>query len=91
VHSFNAANNLLEVSVLILKTSSLLVSSISDRAATAFATTMGLESESKSRNISKKPWLSTSSELISQTLATQIAAVLRTYGSESYKIKKSIE
>jgi hypothetical protein len=78
VQSFKAARRMRKLSLLILKTSSLLVSSISERAATALATTMGLESAKSSRSMSRKPCVSTSSGLMSHTLATHTAAVLRT-------------
>merc|ERR1719320_230737 len=46
---------------------------------------MGLESDSRSFKASRKPCSSTRVLLISNNFATHIAAVLRTYGSSSFK------
>ena len=51
--------------------------------------TMGFESESRSRSMSRKPWSSTSWALMSCSLATDTAAVLRTYGSSSLRHLRS--
>ena len=51
----------------------------------ALATTMGLESPSISLSVSTKPRSCTSSALMSNSLATQMAAVFRTYGSSSLR------
>lgn len=56
----------------------------SDSAATALATTMGFESERRSRRASTKPRSTTSEGATSCSLATHTAAVLRTYGSSSW-------
>mmetsp|Transcript_37360 Transcript_37360/g.93847 ORF Transcript_37360/g.93847 Transcript_37360/m.93847 type:complete len:255 (-) Transcript_37360:404-1168(-) len=86
VHSFRAARSLETVADVISKTSSAEPSEISDRAATALATTMGLESDRRSLSVSRKPWSRTSSALMSYSLATHTAAVLRTYGSGSLRL-----
>ena len=49
--------------------------------------TIGLLSERRSLSKSRNPWSSTSCPLISCSLATLTAAVLRTYGSSSYHKK----
>lgn len=61
-----------------------LLSLISTKAATAFATTVGFESASKSRRELTKFSFSTKRRSIMYILATQIAAVFRTYGSLSF-------
>mmetsp|Transcript_72526 Transcript_72526/g.161159 ORF Transcript_72526/g.161159 Transcript_72526/m.161159 type:complete len:257 (+) Transcript_72526:2049-2819(+) len=87
VHSFSAANIFCSVAVLIWNTCCPIsdVSAISARDATAFDTTIGLESPSKSYTMSRNPWSSTSSPLMSYNFATHTAAVLRTYGSSSFR------
>jgi len=51
--------------------------------------TIGLESDRRSRRLSRKPWSSTSCALMSCSFATQTAAVLRTYGSSSFRHLRS--
>ena len=51
--------------------------------------TIGLESLKRSLSESKNPCSSTSCELMSCSLATETAAVLRTYGSSSFKHLRS--
>lgn len=51
--------------------------------------TIGLESEIRSFSVSRKPWSSTSWALMSCSLATHTAAVLRTYGSSSFRHLRS--
>ena len=87
VHSFKAVNNLLMVAAFISINGLPLgeASLISDKAATALATTMGLESLKSSFNESKNPCSSTSWALMSNNLATETAAVFLTYGSSSFK------
>lgn len=65
VHSFNAVRSFESVWLVISKMGVLLLSCISARAATAFATTIGLLSDIKSFKDSKKPLSSTNSALIS--------------------------
>mmetsp|Transcript_58673 Transcript_58673/g.122596 ORF Transcript_58673/g.122596 Transcript_58673/m.122596 type:complete len:333 (+) Transcript_58673:584-1582(+) len=59
------------------------ISAISQRAATALATTVGLESPSRPRSSSRNPCSLTRSGLMSKSFVTHVAAVLRTYGSSS--------
>lgn len=47
--------------------------------------TIGLESDRRSRRLSRKPWSSTSWALISCSFATHTAAVFLTYGSSSFR------
>mmetsp|Transcript_15297 Transcript_15297/g.49943 ORF Transcript_15297/g.49943 Transcript_15297/m.49943 type:complete len:257 (-) Transcript_15297:356-1126(-) len=91
VHSLSAASIFCRVDVLIWKTCRPMVdvSEISASVATALETTIGLESPSRSYTISRKPWSSTSSPLMSYSLATHTAAVLRTYGSSSFRHLRS--
>mmetsp|Transcript_30978 Transcript_30978/g.34662 ORF Transcript_30978/g.34662 Transcript_30978/m.34662 type:complete len:207 (+) Transcript_30978:1428-2048(+) len=83
VHSFNAANSFCNTAADTFITSRPDDSAISDNAATALATTLGFESLMRSCNVSRKPRSATNSGAISYNLATQTAAVLRTYGSSS--------
>mmetsp|Transcript_23534 Transcript_23534/g.62066 ORF Transcript_23534/g.62066 Transcript_23534/m.62066 type:complete len:225 (+) Transcript_23534:3-677(+) len=86
LHSLRAAKSLGIVALFSKSSKSFpSVSAISDKPATALATTMGLGSDNMSFKMSMNPWSSTSSGLISYTLGMQIAAVLRTYGSGSWQ------
>lgn len=91
VHSLRAVRSFASVALVISKMGLALFSWISARAATAFATTIGLLSDIKSFSPSRNPLSSTSSAFISKSLATQIAAVLRTYGSSSCEEEKGRE
>ena len=85
-HSFKAVRSLLIVCGFMSNMCALgELSLISLKAATALATTIGLESEMRSRSKSRKPCSSTSCEFISNNLATHTAAVFLTYGSSSFK------
>mmetsp|Transcript_32481 Transcript_32481/g.85523 ORF Transcript_32481/g.85523 Transcript_32481/m.85523 type:complete len:255 (-) Transcript_32481:304-1068(-) len=83
LHSLSAARSFWSTEVVIIMTSLPLRSWISLSAATVLATTDGFESQIKSRRMSRKPRSSTISELMSYSLVTQMAAVLRTYGLSS--------
>mmetsp|Transcript_10054 Transcript_10054/g.33220 ORF Transcript_10054/g.33220 Transcript_10054/m.33220 type:complete len:202 (-) Transcript_10054:442-1047(-) len=86
VHSFIAASSFPSTAGDMSSTlSSPEASAISFRAATALATTVGLASETSSRKSCTKPRSKTSSGEMSYSLATHTAAVLRTYGSSSFK------
>ena len=80
MHSFRAVRSLLMVVVFISMSGwpVLLLSLISDRAATALATTIGLESPRRSLRLSRKPCSSTRLALMSCSLATATAAVFLT-------------
>lgn len=79
VHSFRAINSFLRVAGVM--TSALVsgaVSAISSKACTELATTMGFGSPIISCNVSRKPFSIHMVGFKSKSLATQIAAVLRT-------------
>mmetsp|Transcript_16557 Transcript_16557/g.45614 ORF Transcript_16557/g.45614 Transcript_16557/m.45614 type:complete len:200 (-) Transcript_16557:679-1278(-) len=78
VHSFRAASSFCRTAAETFMTSLPEASAISERAATALATTEGLLSEMRSWRVSKNPRSTTSSGAISYSFATQTAAVLRT-------------
>mmetsp|Transcript_57095 Transcript_57095/g.180719 ORF Transcript_57095/g.180719 Transcript_57095/m.180719 type:complete len:232 (+) Transcript_57095:931-1626(+) len=85
VHSLSAATSLNRVWLVTRNTSLELLSWISASAATALATTIGLESPRRSCRVTRKPRSSTSSGLMSWSFATQMAAVFFTYGSSSLR------
>jgi hypothetical protein len=92
VHSFKAAKSFCNFAEDIPMTSSVELfssSAISLRAATAFATTVGFASATKSRNKSRKPRSFTKSGEMSCNFATQTAAVFRTYGSSSLRARSN--
>lgn len=84
-HSPMAATSLLDMLALSRNCMLSLLSLISTSAATAFATTVGLLSASRSRRLLTKPSFSTRRLSIMLSFATQMAAVLRTYGSVSFR------
>lgn len=90
VHSFSAISSFLSVLGEIVKALvSGSLSLISARAWTEFATTIGLESPIISCKISRKPFSMQTLGLRSKNLATQMAAVLRTYGDSSRSVLRS--
>mmetsp|Transcript_21328 Transcript_21328/g.60049 ORF Transcript_21328/g.60049 Transcript_21328/m.60049 type:complete len:232 (-) Transcript_21328:244-939(-) len=87
VHSFSAASSLNRFCVSMWNTGCAAMESISASDATALATTIGLASPTMSFSTSMNPRSSTNSGEMSKSLATQIAAVLRTYGSSSFSAR----
>mmetsp|Transcript_17122 Transcript_17122/g.66677 ORF Transcript_17122/g.66677 Transcript_17122/m.66677 type:complete len:255 (-) Transcript_17122:354-1118(-) len=85
VHSLRAASSLFRMIGVNWKTSPLHASLISHSAARELETTIGFESPSRAMRISTKPCWRTGSGEMSKIFATQIAAVLRTYGSASFR------
>ena len=85
VHSFNAASSFCSRMSLMTKTSFWTDASlISASAATAFAITIGLRSESMSCRMVMSPLSMAMPGFKSNSFATHKAAVLRTYGSSSF-------
>ena len=89
VHSLSAARSLYTLFALSWKISPGEddASLISVSAATAFATTIGLLSARSSLSWSMKPRSSTRVGFMSCSFATHIAAVFRTYGSSSTRVR----
>ena len=90
VHSLSAIRSLL--SAVGVTTKALVsgdVSVISERACTALATTMGFGSAINSCSVSRNPFSMHMVGLRSNSFATQMAAVFRTYGDSSRNVFRS--